>query len=108
MEDDFILEKKNGNGKAGETFFLAIRDKKKKKGNFIVYTSEEYLITEQEIIDLIKILYVNRRAVSLGRKVMAMYFDCTDYSPQTYENLAKIGIVMRQNEPEVTTNSRTV
>jgi hypothetical protein len=102
-----LFKETKSNGKNEMLFFLAIRDKKK-KGNFVVYTSEEYKLTEQDLIDIIKILYVNKRAVTLGRKIMAVYFDCTDYSPATYENLAKIGVEMKKDEPENSTKVRTV
>ena len=106
VQKELFKEGKN-NEKNEMLFFLAIRDKKK-KGNFIVYTSEAYKLTEQDLIDIIKILYVNKRAVILGRKIMSVYFDCTDYSPTTYENLAKIGVEMKKDEPENSTKVRTV
>ncbi|CAK0770796.1 hypothetical protein CCP3SC1AL1_520014 [Gammaproteobacteria bacterium] len=102
-----LFKEAKSNGKEELLFFLAIKDKKK-KGNFVVYTSEQYRLTEQDLIDIIKILYVNRRAVSLGRKIMSAYFDSTDYSPTTYENLSKIGVEMKKDEPENSAKVRTV
>lgn len=87
-------------------FFIAVRDKK--KGGFTVYTSSSYRFEEQDLLDMIKALYVNKRGISVGRKIMSVYFDCTDYCPATYEKLAQIGVKIKKDEPENSKKYRTV
>lgn len=80
-------------------FFLSTKEE---DGTYVVYSSEPYLITEIEVINLIKILVNERRGVSVGRKIMEVYKDSTEHRKElTQERLKNIGI--KDDEKSTTT-----
>jgi hypothetical protein len=87
-------------GEESEIIF-GIATKRKNRAGWDIYASDKYKLTELDIINLIKLLLVNRRDVSVGRKILAMYQDCTDYAPKTYEKLKNIGIIVDENEQPI-------
>lgn len=83
-------------------FYLSIQDG---KTNYIVYTSQPYLLTELDILSLIKICLVRRRNKIIGNKLLQVYKDAT-YNRQglTNQRLKAIGII--QNEMPTRTKQR--
>lgn len=77
-------------------YYLAIEE----KGETILYKSEPYALDEISIINLIKICLVQKRAVSVGRKILAVYLDTTQHKKEeTNEVLKKIGVKIQENDP---------
>jgi hypothetical protein len=72
-----------------ENFFIS----KKEKGEYIIYSSEAYFLTEIEILNLIKICIVEGRNRGLGRKILSIYKDSTKEREElTNKRLNLIGI----------------
>jgi len=88
-------------------FFLATDDFERGKG-FLVYATEKYRLTEFDIINLIKTLVVDRRGVSIGRKIMNVYQDATGYSQKAIEKLKQIGLEMEEDEPTRTNKTKKI
>lgn len=78
-----------------QEYYFAIHDREKKLG-FIVYASDGFKLSEIDIINLIKILLVERRSRDIGRRILAMYKDANDHNEETIEKLKRIGI--KENE----------
>lgn len=75
------------------------------KNNYIIYTSEPFLISEMELLSLIKLCYVKRRNKVIGNKLMEIYKDSTsDRELLTTQRLKAIGII--QNETPTRTKQR--
>ena len=97
---------KNGNG--NEHFFYFTADDPIRKGNFLIFTSEKYKLTEQEVLNLLKVIFVDRRYVAVGRRLFDAYqfFGKGKYSEKELnEKLEKIGIQKTKNDRQFT-NSR--
>ena len=77
-----------------DEYYLAIRD----NGEIVLYESEKFKLSTIDLINLIKICLVQKRAVSLGRKILEVYKDSTRHKEKkTFETLKKIGL---NNEEE--------
>ena len=90
---------KNNNGKEFQEYYLATRDKKKV---FIIYASEPFLLSEIDIINLIKICLIEARSKAIGKKILEIYRDSTEHKKElTEERLSQIGITKKEmEEPE--------
>lgn len=59
----------------------------------LIYSSEAYRLEELDIINLIKILIIDRRGLSLGKKILEIYRNATEHRKElTNERLNAIGI----------------
>lgn len=77
-------------------FYIAIIDE---DGKDLIYSSEGYKISEVELLQLIKILYKDRRAKSIGRKILDVYKDSTlNRKKLTEERLNRMGIAELSNK----------
>lgn len=87
-------------------FYISIQDG---KNSYLVYTSEPFIISEIDLISLIKVCLVRRRNKIIGNKLLEIYKDSTlKRQKLTNQRLNAIGI--KENEkPETTkrTNPRT-
>lgn len=83
----------NIEGEQEHEFYFAVKDT---KGKFTIYTSEKFKLSEIDVINLIKLCYVDRRSKSIGEKALEMYKDSTETiflkKEQAIEKLKKIGI----------------
>jgi hypothetical protein len=71
-------------------YFIATRDK---KGEFLVYCSDNFKLSEIDLINLIKICIIEERSKMIGRKILAVYRDSTSSRGElTNDRLSKIGI----------------
>lgn len=71
------------------------------KGEFIVYTSEPFKLTELEIIKLIKICMIECRDKTIGKRILSAYRDSTnDRIALTEQRLNDIGI-KANGKPEI-------
>lgn len=87
-----------------ENYYLAIEE----KGETILYKSEPYALDEISIINLIKICLVQKRAVSIGRKILNVYLDCQrNNKEKATEILKKIGVKQENTEPERTKKTKS-
>lgn len=85
-------------------YYLSIRDKL----GFLAYASEQYALSELELINLIKLLIVERRNKTLGEKLLAIYEDSTEQRKElTQKRLSMIGIKNGKSEPTRTGKFRT-
>lgn len=89
-----MADKKNGNGEEKPMFFFLARKENPNSQNVIVYGSERYRMTEYELLSMIKILLVDRRLVSVGRKLLWAYEDSYEGSEKAYDRLKQIGVKM--------------
>lgn len=71
-------------------YFLATKEGR----DFIVFCKQEqFILKEQEILNLIKICLVNKRAIEIGNKIRAIYETANEHRIETAkENLKRIGI----------------
>jgi hypothetical protein len=77
-----------------KTFFLATIDD---EGEFLIYGSEPFKLTEIDLINLIKVCLIEARNKTIGRKILAVYRDCTeDRKHITQKRLELIGITEEQ------------
>jgi hypothetical protein len=89
-------------------FYLATDDFERGGKGFLVYATDKFKLTEFDVINLIKTLVVDRRGVSIGRKIMQVYQDATGYSQKAIEKLKQIGLEMEEDEPTRTTKTKTI
>lgn len=79
----------------------------KEKSYDVIYKSEPFKLTELEIINLIKICFVQKRAVGTGKKILAVYKDSTSHKEEKVkEILKKIGIEEKNGKSTRAKNSR--
>lgn len=72
-----------------QTYFLTT----KIDNQTVVYCSSKYSISELEMIQLIRLLYIQKRNKSLGEKILEVYRDSTKHKKDSVkENLKRIGI----------------
>jgi len=57
--------------KSTKDFFIAVED-----NGFLIYTSDNFKLTELDMLELIKTCYVERRRTLIGKKLLAIYRDC--------------------------------
>jgi hypothetical protein len=98
------MEKKNNKNEEQDfqEFYIAVKSAKL-KGDFIIYTSESFKLSEIDIITLIKICILETRSKAIGKKILAVYEDSTeDRKELTRKRLKYIGI----NHDEATTNGK--
>lgn len=73
-----------------QEFFIATKDK---KGEFLVYCSDSFKLSEIDLINLIKICIVEERSKMIGRKILSIYRDSTAHREEvTNDRLQRIGI----------------
>jgi hypothetical protein len=73
-----------------QLFFLSTRYS---DGEEVYYASDNYNFTELDIINLIRLLVVDRRNRNLGNKILAVYRNATEHKKEETENtLKKLGI----------------
>jgi hypothetical protein len=77
-------------------FYLAIDEGK----DVIIYRSEKFALTTIDLINLIKICLVQRRAVDLGKKILAVFLDTEKDKKRTYEILNNIGLKIQEDKPD--------
>ena len=70
---------------------------------FIIYDSEKYRLNELDILNLIKICFINERSKSIGKKILDIYKDSTkDREHLTIKRLNSIGLKIDLNEKQPT------
>lgn len=85
-----MADKEDNEGE-GKSFFVAVEDEERGFGH-LIYKSKRFKLSELELINLIRILFVDRRNVGVGRKLLDIYNDATGYSQKTIEKLKRIGL----------------
>lgn len=86
-------------------FYLATKDL---EGDFLVYESEGYRLSEIDLINLIKILMIEKRNVGIGRKLLDAYRDSTSHRKEiTEKRLNTVGIPTNNENQRPTTARRT-
>lgn len=70
-------------------FYIAIEN----EFGDIIYKSNDYKLGEMEFLNLIKICFVEERSKWIGRRLMAIYRDCTKERDElTIKRLSNIGV----------------
>lgn len=86
-------------------FFLTTIDE---KGSFLIYTSDTFKLSEFDILNLIKICMIEARSKTIGRKLLEVYKDSTEYKKNvTKERLKKLGINYDETKPVIKKKSKT-
>ena len=71
-------------------YYLSTLDK---RGDLLVYESDRFKFSEFDIINLIKICLIERRNQEIGKKILEVLRDSTEYKKEEVkEKLKKIGI----------------
>lgn len=71
----------------------------KEGADYITYSSEKYALSELEFLNLIKILLVEQRSKSIGRKFLEIFQHVNKSKKGAQEKLSMMGIVQSNNEP---------
>lgn len=86
-------------------FYIATLDE---KGDFIVYDSIAYKLSEIDLINVIKILMIEKRNTGIGRKFLDAYRDATEHRKDiTEKRLNIIGIPTANSNDKPTVARRT-
>ena len=105
-----MANKNNENqGENFQEFYIATKSPKF-KGDFVIYESQPFKLSEIELLGLIKICIIEARSKSIGKKLIAIYEDSTDYRQElTKKRLKLIGIDEDETKPTRTAknNPRT-
>ena len=73
-----------------EEYFIATVDD---TGNYIIYTSEKFKLSEFDLINLIRICLIEQRSKLIGTKILEAYRDSTQHKKIiTKKRLEGIGI----------------
>lgn len=77
-------------------YYIATKDE---KGQDVIYNSVAYKLSELDLINLIRICFVEERGKVVGRKLLEAYKDSTQYRIiLTQKRLTAIGIKEKENE----------
>ena len=57
-------------------FFISTQDK---SGGYVSYVSEKYRLSELEIMQIIRLMVIERRNVRLGNKILEVFRDSTEH-----------------------------
>lgn len=80
-------------------YYLSTTDK---RGDLLVYETDKFKLSEFDIINLIKICLIERRSILLGKKILDVYRDSTEYKEEeVIEKLKKIGIEDEGRKPTI-------
>ena len=86
-------------------FFLTTIDE---NGKFLIYTSDIFKLSEFDVLNLIKICMIEARSKTIGRKLLEVYKDSTEYKKNvTKERLTKLGINYDETKPVIRKKSKT-
>jgi hypothetical protein len=78
-------------------YFIATIDN---DGEFLVYTSDKFKLSEIDLINLIKICLVEQRSKGIGNKLKEAYIDSTSHRIEiTNQRLNQIGIKDENTKP---------
>ena len=79
-----------------KAYYLAIEE----DGETILWKSEKFALNEIDLINLVKICFVQRRAVDVGKKILNVYLDCNSHRKDKINEILKnIGVKIQNNEP---------
>lgn len=69
--------------------------------DFMVFCKQEqFILTEQELLNLIKICLVNKRAIEIGKKLLAIYeTSYEEYKDIALKKLIQIGVIQKDEKP---------
>lgn len=71
-------------------YYFATKDE---KSDFLVYTSDQFKLSEIDLINLIKICLIEARSKAIGKKLLEVYRDSTENRKNiTQERLKLIGV----------------
>lgn len=88
-----------------QEYYLSTKDS---RGDFLIYKSESFRLSEIDIINLIKICLIEIRSKSIGKKILAVYRDSNQHRKLVItENLKKIGISEEEDKNPIKLNKRT-
>lgn len=77
-------------------------------GELLVYKSENYRFSELDLLSLIKILFINRRNISIGERLLEIYRDSTEYRKEiTLHRLKRMGLNKENEKPTKTRKEET-
>jgi hypothetical protein len=72
-------------------YYLSTKDS---RGDFLIYASDIFRLSEIDIINLIKICLIEIRSKSIGKKILAVYRDSNQHRAEiVQEKLKMIGIL---------------
>ena len=60
-------------------YFLSTLDE---RGDLLVYQSDKFKLSEFDIINLVKICLIERRNILIGKKILDVYRDSTDFKEE--------------------------
>lgn len=88
-----------------KNYFLSTKDE---KGDFLIYQSDNFRLSEIDLINLIKICLIEIRSKSIGKKLLAVYRDSNQHRKNVItENLKRIGITEEPDQNPTKLNQKT-
>jgi hypothetical protein len=95
------MEKNNDD----KEFFVATKDE---IGDYLIYSSSAFALSEIDFINLIKICLIEARSKKIGRKFLDVYKDSTKYREDiTRKRLNLIGVKDEDKSPTSRRNPNT-
>jgi hypothetical protein len=77
-------------------YYLAIEE----NNETILYKSDKFALDEIDVINIIKICLVQKRAVSVGKKFLYVYTDSQQHNKEKINKILKnIGVDYQNDEP---------
>ena len=93
-----------GKDESEKEYYLSTVDK---RGDLNVYESDKFKLSEIDIINLIKICLIERRNILIGKKILEVLRDSTEFKKdEVKEKLKKIGIEDEGRKPTIHTNAK--
>ena len=93
-----------GKDEAEKEYYLSTLDK---RGDLNVYESDKFKLSEFDVINLIKICLIERRNQEIGKKILEVLRDSTEYKEEEVkEKLKKIGIEDEGRKPTIHKNAK--
>lgn len=78
------------NGKEDKDYFISTTDE---IGDYVIYSSEAFKLSEIDLINLIKICLIEARSKAIGRRLLEVYRDSTKHREDlTERRLNLIGV----------------
>lgn len=93
------------NKEEDKEFYIATTDE---IGDFLIYSSSAFSLSEIDFINLIKICLIEARSKKMGRRFLDVYKDSTKYRKDiTDKRLNLIGVKDEKQEPTKKRNPNT-
>lgn len=88
-----------------KNFYISV-DFDNKKTEFITYCSDSFLLTEEELLIILKILLAEKRNAKIGKKILSIYKDSTNDRIGLTEERLKQYCIKDERPKQIKTKSK--